>query len=50
MLAAAALCAFVVLALGTRRLPAPTAGLALGLSAAATVLSTAELLRRRVAG
>jgi hypothetical protein len=47
MLSGAAVSSSVVLALGTRRLPAPTAGLALGLAAAATVLVAAELLRRR---
>jgi hypothetical protein len=47
MLAGAAVSAFVVLALGSRRLPAPTAALALGLAAAATLLTSAELLRRR---
>ena len=50
MLAGAAAAAFVVLALGTHRLPAPTAGLALGLAAAAALLSAAEVLRRRVTG
>lgn len=47
MLAGAAVSAFVVLALGSRRLPAPTAALALGLAAAAALLTSAELLRRR---
>ncbi|MDQ1533879.1 MAG: hypothetical protein QOF28_1640 [Actinomycetota bacterium] len=47
MLAGAALAAFVVLAAGTRRLPAPTAALALGLAAAVALLVVAELLRRR---
>jgi hypothetical protein len=48
MLAGAAASAFVVLALGSRRLPAPTVGLALGLTAAAALLVAAELLRRHV--
>jgi hypothetical protein len=48
MLSAATAVAFLVLVLGTRELPAPTAGLALGLAAAATLMATAELLRRRV--
>jgi hypothetical protein len=48
MLGGAGMAAFVVLALGSRRLPAPTEGLALGLAAAATVLGAAELLRRQV--
>jgi hypothetical protein len=48
MLAVAAVSAFVVLAAGSRRLPAPTAGLALGLASAAALLTAAELLRRRV--
>ena len=47
MLAAATASAFVVLALGSRTLPAPTAALALGLAAAAALLVSAELLRRR---
>jgi hypothetical protein len=47
MLGGAGTSAFVVLALGSRRLPAPTAGLALGLAAAAAVLFAAELLRRQ---
>ena len=48
MLVGAGASAFVVLALGSRRLPAPTVGLALGLAAATTVLVAAEVLRRRV--
>jgi hypothetical protein len=47
-IAGAAASAFVVLAVGSRRLPAPTAGLALGLAAAAALLLSAERLRRRV--
>jgi hypothetical protein len=47
MLAGATTSAFVVLTLGSRTLPAPTAGLALGLTAAVAVLVAAELLRRR---
>ena len=47
MLAGATVSAFVVLAVGSRRLPAPTAALALGLAAAAALLTSAELLRRR---
>jgi hypothetical protein len=47
MLGGAAVSAFVVLAIGSRRLPAPTAALALGLAAAAALLTSAELLRRR---
>ena len=50
MLAAAVLSATVVIALGSRQLPAPTAGLALGLAAATTLLGAADLLRRRVTG
>jgi hypothetical protein len=46
--AGAAVSAFVVLAAGSRRLPAPTAGFALGLAAAAALLVSAERLRRRV--
>jgi len=47
MLAGAALSAFVVLAVGSRELPAPTAALALGLAAAVALLLVTELLRRR---
>ena len=47
MVAGAAGSAFVVLAAGSRRLPAPSAGLALGLAAAVTLLLAVELLRRR---
>jgi hypothetical protein len=47
-LAGAAVAAFVVLAVGSRQLPAPTAGLALGLAAATALVASAELLRRRV--
>jgi hypothetical protein len=47
MVAGAGASAFVVLAVGSRRLPAPTAGLALGLAAAAALLLSADLLRRR---
>jgi hypothetical protein len=47
MLAGAAVAAFVVLAVGSRQLPAPTAGLALGLAAATALVASAELLRRR---
>ena len=47
MLGGAAGMAILVLELGSRRLPAPTAGLALGLAAAAALMATAELLRRR---
>jgi hypothetical protein len=47
MLAGAMVSAFVVLVVGSRELPAPTAGLALGLTAAAALLVTAERLRRR---
>jgi hypothetical protein len=47
MIAGAAASAFVVLAAGSRRLPAPTAGLALGLAAAAALLLSADRLRRR---
>lgn len=47
MLAGAAAAAFVVLAVGSRRLPVPTAALAVGLAAAVALLVSAELLRRR---
>jgi hypothetical protein len=47
MLAGAAACAFVVLVAGSRDVPAPTAGLAVGLVAASVLLTAAELLRRR---
>ena len=47
MLAGATASAFVVLAVGSRRLPAPTSAPALGLAAAAALLLSAELLRRR---
>ncbi len=46
MVAGAAVAAFIVLALGGRRLPAPTTGLALGLAAAAALLLSADRLRR----
>ena len=49
LIAGAAASAFIVLAAGSRRLPAPTAGVALGLAAAAALLFCAEVLRRRVA-
>jgi len=42
----AAVSAFIVLALGGRRLPAPTTGLALGLAAASALLLSADRLRR----
>ena len=49
MVAGAAVSAFVALAVGSRRLPAPTAGLALGLAAAASLLLLGRgALRRRV--
>jgi hypothetical protein len=48
MLVGAAVSAFLVLASGSRELPAPTAGLAIGLASAAVLLTVAELLRRRV--
>jgi hypothetical protein len=48
LIVGAAASAFFVLAAGSRRLPAPTAGLALGLTAAAALLLSAEGLRRRV--
>jgi hypothetical protein len=48
LIAGAAASAFAVLAAGSRRLPAPTAGLALGLAAAAALLLSADRLRRRV--
>jgi hypothetical protein len=48
MLVGAAACAFVVLVLGNQPLPAPTAGLALGLAAAAGVVLAAERVRRSV--
>jgi hypothetical protein len=48
MIAGAGGSALIVLAVGSRRLPAPTAGLALGLAAATALLVSAELLRRRV--
>jgi hypothetical protein len=48
MITGACACAFVVLVLGSRKLPAPTAGLALGLAAAAGVIVAAELVRRSV--
>jgi hypothetical protein len=47
--AGAGAAAFIVLALGGRRLPAPTVGLALGLGAAAALLFSANRLRRGVA-
>jgi hypothetical protein len=48
LLVGAAAAAFVVLVLASRRLPAPTTGLAFGLAAAVALLTAAELLRRRV--
>jgi hypothetical protein len=47
MVAGAGFSAFAVLAVGGRRLPAPTTGLALGLAAAAALLLSADRLRRR---
>jgi hypothetical protein len=47
MLAGAAVSAFVVVAVGARRLPAPSAAHAFGLAAAAALLTAAEWLRRR---
>ncbi len=47
MTAGAGVSAFVVLAVGSRQLPAPNAALALGLAAAVALLVAAELLRRR---
>jgi hypothetical protein len=47
MLTGSGASAFVVLAIGSRELPAPTIGLALGLAAATALLVSAELLRRR---
>ena len=47
MVVGAAATAFVVLAVGSRTLPAPTAALALGLAAAVALLVSAEGLRRR---
>ena len=47
--AGAAAAALIVLALGGRRLPAPTVGLAIALAAAAALLVAADRLRRRVA-
>jgi hypothetical protein len=49
MLLGAAVSASVVVAVGARRLPAPTAALAFGLGAAAALLTSAEWLRRRAA-
>ena len=48
MIAGAGGAAATVLVLGSRRLPAPTAALAVGLAAAASVLVAAELVRRTV--
>jgi hypothetical protein len=48
LLAGAGGSAFFVLLLGSRSLPAPTAGLALGLAAATGVVVTANLVWRRV--
>jgi hypothetical protein len=47
-IAGAAVSAFVVLVLGSRPLPAPTVGLALGLAATAGVVVAADLVRRRI--
>jgi hypothetical protein len=48
MIAGAAVSATVVLAVGSRQLPAPSAMLAVGLAAAVMLLIAAESLRRRV--
>ena len=47
MLAGAAVSALVVIGVGSRQLPAPTAALAFGLAAAAALITAAELVRRR---
>ena len=47
LLLTALVAAFVVLALGGRRAPAPTAGLAMGLAAVVLLLAAADRLRRR---